>query len=52
MRQTIEVCRDCHRAIHRFVRDEKELGREWNTLAALRRHEGLARFVAWVRKQR
>lgn len=46
----IDVCRPCHNAIHRFI-DHKTLGREYNTLDALRTHPELSRFVAWLRKQ-
>jgi len=52
MRETIEVCHDCHAAIHRFVPDEKELGRNYHSVDKLLSHAGLAGFVAWVRKQR
>ena len=52
LRRTIDVCRDCHGAIHRLVPDEKELGRFYNTLESLRTHETIAKFVAWIRKQR
>ena len=51
MRQTVSLCRDCLRAIHDLIEDEKELGRHYNTLDSLRRHPGVARFVAWVRRQ-
>jgi hypothetical protein len=52
MHRTIDVCRDCHRAIHRLIPDEKELGRNHNTLAKLRAHEPLAKYLAWIRKRR
>ena len=44
------LCRDCHSAIHKHL-DEKELGRSYNTLDALRAHPELARYVTWVSKQ-
>jgi hypothetical protein len=46
------LCRLCHRAIHRFIPDEKELARDYNTPEALLAHEGLQRHIAWARKQR
>ncbi|MEO1615530.1 MAG: hypothetical protein AAFV88_06755 [Planctomycetota bacterium] len=52
MRTTISVCHDCHRAIHRFVPREKELGRDYHTIELLLQHEQIARFVAWIRKQK
>jgi hypothetical protein len=52
MNETIAVCRDCHRAIHDLIPDEKELGRDYHSLKKLRAHEGLAKYLAWVRKQK
>lgn len=52
MRSTINVCRDCHRAIHRLIPDEKELGRHYNTVEQLRAHEMLGKYLVWVRKQK
>lgn len=49
MEQTVDLCRDCHRQIHRFI-TEKDLGREYNTLEKLREHEKVKNFVAWLRK--
>jgi len=46
----IEVCRECHSAIHRFI-SEKELGRNFNTLEKLLTHEALSRFVSWISKR-
>jgi 5-methylcytosine-specific restriction endonuclease McrA len=46
----IDVCRLCHKAIHRF-HDEMTLARELNTLAALRGDPALARHAAWAAKQ-
>jgi len=51
MRVTIDVCRDCHNAIHRFVPREKDLGREYNTVETLLAHEEIGKFVAWVGKR-
>ena len=52
MRETIPVCRDCHRSIHDLIPSEKELGRDYNTVEALLAHAELGKFVAWVRKQK
>ena len=52
MRQTVELCRECHKAIHRFVPREKNLGRYHNTLEQLRALPDLARFIEWVKRQR
>jgi len=52
LNQTISVCRDCHRAIHDLIPDEKQLGRHFNTIELLLENEEIAKFVAWIRKQR
>ncbi len=44
------VCWPCHKTIHANL-TEKELEREYNTREALLGHPGIARFIAWVRKQ-
>lgn len=50
MNTGIDVCRDCHSAIHDFI-DEKTLGREYNTLEKLMTHEQISGFVKWVSKR-
>ena len=52
MNETIDVCRDCHRAIHRLEIIEKDLGRHYNTIEKLLAHSEIGKFVAWVRKQK
>ncbi|MCC9603206.1 hypothetical protein LOC67_21875 [Stieleria sp. JC731] len=52
MQQTVSLCHDCHRCIHRFVPKEKELGRDYNTLEELLAHEQIGRFVEWVKHQK
>jgi|TARA_R110000822_G_scaffold97549_3_gene221273 hypothetical protein len=47
----IWVCRDCHRAIHRFF-DEGQLGLVLNTLEALAATPELQRHAEWARRQR
>jgi hypothetical protein len=46
----VDLCYDCHDYIHKTF-TEKELGRHYNTLEALSAHDGVARFVDWVRRQ-
>lgn len=48
----ILLCKLCHRAIHKFLPDEKELARDYNTKEALLEHEGLQKHIAWARKQK
>jgi hypothetical protein len=52
MRRTVDLCRDCHRAVHELVPSEKDLGRHFNTVEKLLAHEPIARFVEWARKQK
>jgi hypothetical protein len=52
LNQTLSVCRDCHRAIHDLIPDEKQLGRHFNSVDLLLENEEIAKFVAWIRKQR
>jgi hypothetical protein len=52
LNQTISVCRDCHGAIHELIPDEKQLGRHFNSVDLLLENEEIAKFVAWIRKQR
>jgi hypothetical protein len=51
MREGIDVCRQCHHAIHDLVPDEKELGRHYHTLPALLAHPELSKYVAWKRQR-
>lgn len=48
MARGLDLCADCHSAIHTLVPSEKELGRSYNTREALLDHPELARFVEWV----
>lgn len=44
----IDLCRDCHSAVHRFVPSEKELGRDFNTYEKLMAHSEICGFVEWI----
>jgi ferredoxin len=46
------ICRKCHSGIHDIIPDEKELAESYNTKEALLAHEGIAKHVAWVAKQK
>jgi len=52
MNTTVDLCRDCHGAIHDLVPSEKELGRQWNTVEKLLDHPEIGKFVAWAKRQR
>jgi hypothetical protein len=48
MNAGIDICPDCHRAVHQYI-DRKELGRTYNTRERLLDHPQLGRFIAWIR---
>lgn len=48
MNETVPLCEDCHRGIHKFVPSEKELGRDFNTIDKLLSHKQIGKFVEWV----
>lgn len=51
LNQGIYICKnDCHKEIHKFI-DEKEMGREYNTLEKLKNHPMVYNYIKWVRKQ-
>ncbi|MEZ6135191.1 MAG: hypothetical protein R3C53_09805 [Pirellulaceae bacterium] len=52
MQQTVDLCRDCHVTIHRFIPKEKQLGRHFHSLALLRAHPQIAGFLTWIVKQK
>jgi len=51
MQAKLNVCQGCHRAVHRLIPREKDLGRDYNTREKLLAHEKLTRYVAWKRKR-
>ncbi|WP_261664961.1 HNH endonuclease [Deinococcus sp. Marseille-Q6407] len=47
---TVMLCPACHKYLHTtFSNQELETG--YSSLEALREHEGVQKFVAWIRKQ-
>ena len=49
MREGIDLCKACHRAVHDLVPDEKELGRSYNTIEKLRKHPKVDKYLHWKR---
>jgi hypothetical protein len=49
MSRTIPVCRGCHKMINSL--DQKEVGRNFNTVEALKEHPKLAKYIAWKRRR-
>jgi len=47
----IDLCDDCHRAIHTFF-TEKELGKYYNTKDKLFATEKVRKFIKWIKKQK
>ncbi|MDU8927754.1 HNH endonuclease [Alisedimentitalea sp. MJ-SS2] len=48
--ETVLLHQICHSEIHATL-SESELAREFNTIAALRAHPRLAKFIRWVAKR-
>lgn len=48
----IDVCKQCHEAIHDLIPDEKQLGRHYNTLERLLAHPGVRKYLDWKRSRR
>jgi hypothetical protein len=48
VRAVIGLCRSCHSQVHQLL-TEKQLEREYHTLAQLRAHPGIAAFIDWIR---
>lgn len=49
-RKTVPLHRICHRQIHALL-TEKELARNYPSIATLLTHPGIERFVQWVRRK-
>jgi hypothetical protein len=47
----LNLCRECHNAIHDFIPSEKDLGRHYNSRDLLLGHEKIARHVDWISKR-
>ena len=47
----INVCRECHHAIHDAVPREKDLGKHWNTTELLLTHPVIKNHVEWMQKK-
>lgn len=51
-RRGLRICRLCHNGIHDIISNEIELAESYTTKELLLAHEGIARHVAWVAKQK
>jgi 5-methylcytosine-specific restriction enzyme A len=50
-RITVELCAACHKTLHSFFTNQT-LATELHTIESLRQEPEIARYLAWVRKQR
>jgi hypothetical protein len=48
VREIVGICRSCHTQIHQVL-TEKQLERDFNTIAKLRAHPEIAKFARWIR---
>lgn len=48
VKEVVGLCRPCHSQVHQLL-TEKQLEREFNTVARLRAHPALAQFAEWIR---
>jgi hypothetical protein len=47
--ETITICvHDCHSNIHKQIPDEKELGKNYNTIDKLLKHEKIKNYINWI----
>jgi 5-methylcytosine-specific restriction endonuclease McrA len=47
VKEVVGVCRPCHSQVHALL-TEKELERDFNTIAKLRAHPEVAKFAGWI----
>lgn len=47
VRQIVGLCRPCHSQIHQLL-SEKQLERDFNSVATLKAHPGIAKFAEWI----
>jgi 5-methylcytosine-specific restriction enzyme A len=50
-REVVNLCQPCHKTLHSFFTNETLL-KELHTIDSLRAEPEIARYLAWVRKQR
>jgi hypothetical protein len=49
-RQTVEICKDCHKQIHALF-DNKRLAEDLNTIEAIRNDRQFLKYLKWIRKR-
>ena len=49
-KETIRICRDCHRQIHAFFTN-KQLEKNLNTIELIRQDEKIKKYISWISKR-
>ena len=49
--EIVDLCQPCHSSVHRFLTN-RELARQYATVAALREAEELRGYLSWIRKNK
>jgi len=51
MQEGLEVCKGCHKCIHKSIPSEKALGKEYNTKEKLLLHSLIKKYVDWKNRR-
>jgi len=49
LHEGVDVCKVCHKTLHELIPDEKEMGRDYNTLGKLKDHPQVRKYLKWKR---
>ena len=49
--EVVDLCQPCHSSVHRFLTN-RELARQYATVAALRQAEELQGYLGWIKKKK
>ena len=49
--EVVDLCQPCHSSVHRFLTN-RELARQYSTVATLRGAEELQGYLSWIRKNK
>jgi hypothetical protein len=49
MREGIDVCKPCHKEVHKQIPDVKELARDYSSRSKLADHPEIRKFLKWKR---
>lgn len=52
LNEKIKVCvHDCHSNIHKLIPDEKDLGKNYNSIEKLLSNEKIKNYINWIKKK-